>query len=259
MPLTLNEACLTPAFRGRAAVGRVHSVFDRAANIAIPLERGEIRLLTLLLPGTQKMPDSIGVSGLFLRGLTAGAPLALEAWETGGRLGGAGFFLSPWTGAARPLPRRGDPAVFRAALAGLGRESGLERLPPKARERAYAALARGDLNACIGLGPGLTPAFDDAAVGFLCALKTQGAPCPQIPGAALEDTTDISARYLRLAGEGYFSEALLRVARAAAEGEGLLPALQIAAEYGATSGVDGLEGFGLGLRFLAGETAGGVL
>ncbi len=247
MPCEELTAYLPPALRGLSCAARVHSVFEHAANVALSLGNGEKRLLSLLPPSAFRMPDSLCVPQSILRMMRPELELSFDSRGQTVHIGAVGFRLSDWTGKAVSFPTKPDAAKFAAAFKLLQRPTGFEHLPIETRQRADNALKNGVLSSMLGLGAGLTPSFDDAVVGYLCARRSFGLPYPALSEKALMETTDISAKYLRLADEGYFSEALLDVAQALHDGNDLLPFLHCAADFGATSGMDALYGFSIGL------------
>lgn len=108
------------------------------------------------------------------------------------------------------------------------------------------------LRPIVGRGPGSTPAGDDALVGMLAVLHRATPPSTAAPivaavgtalGPLLGRTTTISAHFLRLALDGWFSERLLAVVDDLAITGGV-DARHLAAllATGATSGADALAG-----------------
>jgi hypothetical protein len=100
----------------------------------------------------------------------------------------------------------------------------------------------------VGLGPGLTPAGDDALIGWLAGIALLGADrrCEvlrQALRARLGRTTDVSRAHLEDALAGEFSEPLAQfanaLARTPAEAQRALADL---AALGATSGLDAAAG-----------------
>jgi hypothetical protein len=237
-------ARLTPSFREKAArSGAVHSVFTRVTNLAFAAEGGP-RLIALVAPGALRLPDSICALPALLLRLEAGMPARLGPDFL--QLAGSRLPLRPdlnWDGLIRSracAPRR---AEFLAAAAGI--RCALDDLPQALRRRAERAIVRGG-EKLWGLGRGLTPAFDDACIGAMAIYRAFGRPAPFRPD--LSATTDISARYLRLAAEGYFGEAVLDVVDALC-GEGDMEKSVCAlARVGATSGSDMLRGMVLAVK-----------
>ena len=105
----------------------------------------------------------------------------------------------------------------------------------------------------IGLGPGLTPSGDDALVGMEAGLHALGAPTAGFLASAvdgLEDrTTALAATLLRHAAAGEFAERLHRLVGAllGSDDETVATAIDRAASWGATSGMDSLFGVLIGL------------
>jgi len=122
--------------------------------------------------------------------------------------------------------------------------------------REDVASTRRAAGSLVGLGPGLTPAGDDALCGFMLGRWMAGnydRPVDlALRGVALSSggrTSDVSAVQLALAGEGRFGEALLSVAEALeARSSTLLAATERCLGEGATSGADALLGLVAGVR-----------
>ena len=123
--------------------------------------------------------------------------------------------------------------------------NGFLHLPEKARQRAVEALQREEWEGCLGLGCGLTPSFDDACVGWMAYRQAQGKSFPELKDLSM--TTDVSARYLRLAKEGYFGDLLLDLLQAIFQGKALEETISRLAKVGATSGCDMMEGIRLSM------------
>jgi hypothetical protein len=174
------------------------------------------------------------------------------------RVGGSAVELrgaQRWTG---PLPdpgevRRGaDLVVWATAAAAAG--SALTAAPYREPARhAVARLRDGDLGGAVttlaGLGPGLTPAGDDALAGMLLALRAIEGPGaePRLGAAvAVARTTRLSLALLRCAAAGQALAPVHQLLGAAARGDraAALAAATAVAEVGATSGAD----FCYGLR-----------
>jgi hypothetical protein len=126
----------------------------------------------------------------------------------------------------------------------------LEAVPGlAARAEAIGPLA--DPDRLLGRGPGLTPAGDDALVGYIAmaahARAAWGLPDPAPLAAALAArapgrTTRVSAALLAAAADGRYAPVLGAVCRA---GPDALPAaVARLAAIGATSGLDTLVGVG---------------
>lgn len=236
--MTPCEAYLGPAFEGPCA-GAVHSVFAHAVNLRLQTPAGW-RLVTLCAPGLPRLPDSIqapqGTPGQLREGMAASL--------SHGRLEAGPLILplarsADWDGRIAPLsgpPSYGPLLRLTHRLSG-----GFDRLPPEKARRALAALATPQAAQWLGLGPGLTPSFDDACVGFMAMCRAGGRRAPfSIPDDA--DTTEVSLRYLLLAGEGRFSEAVGDVVRAVFGRGDLERAVETLCRFGATSGADTLMG-----------------
>ena len=247
-------ARLTPAFSSGVCHGYIHSVFESAANAAFFLG-GEQRLLTLAARGMPKTPDSLSVPEPWLRLLAEGQEACLEVRETNGAFRADGQPLAftrdmGWDGHIPAYGGLPAASAFHGAADGL--EDGFCHMPPRAREAALAALTTPQAPQWLGLGPGLTPSFDDACVGLLAVCRAAGKPAP-FQFTDFSATTDVSARYLRLAQEGYFCEPLCELAEALfspGKSAGVRQRVIRMAAYGATSGKDVLRGVGAGLNLL---------
>ncbi len=145
----------------------------------------------------------------------------------------------------------------------------LPTLPAFARpasERLWQGLQQGDRKEIVhaaqqlaGLGPGLTPAGDDFLIGLMAALTlhppvltqhlSNADICAAIGNAAAQQTTRLSAQWLRCAALGEFGAAWHQLARALEKEEpaAMESALKRILASGATSGADALMGFGMGL------------
>jgi hypothetical protein len=165
---------------------------------------------------------------------------------------------------ARARARAGGCSWFDT---GAGLDLGLPRL-----RCAIDALAGHDPDAVerlmdvVGLGAGLTPSADDALIGALCLLSSQGTL-----SAALRDamagrfgrgtdtvTTDVSLSYLRLAVGGAFSLPIIRVVghlAAASSQADLDESVKALGRLGAMSGMDTAVGIQLACDVLAGPAS----
>lgn len=165
-------------------------------------------------------------------------------------------------------PRRSERAW---GLARVGRvRGGLEDIPiaRPALEALDASIRDGDRTAAaaaarglIGLGPGLTPAGDDALAGVESALYAVGHPAAGFLAAALLDvetrTTTLSVALLRHAARGEASERVQRLLDGllGPDPSAMAAAITLAVRHGATSGSDLLAGVLVGLDAATGEPA----
>lgn len=233
----MTIARLTAAL-DRPAKGRVHSCFGRTVNVAFGTQA---RLLTLVAPGLPRLPDSVEWPTEAMERLRPGDEAALteDCLTVGTRM--ERLVRDSWDGS---IPRYGvklDAAAFLALTGTL--ESGLDRLPSKLRRDAERAIVQGDAS-LVGLGIGLTPSFDDACVAAMALRRALGVP-GGFENLDVTRTTDVSARYLTLAAQGHFGQALCDV-MAALFGQGDLErAVSALAGFGATSGRDMLRGLRL--------------
>ncbi len=229
--------------------GVVHSVFDHAANLAVE-GKGRTRLVTLLPLGAPPVPDGVHVSRRVLAGLRVHMPVLLES------------NVLCMDGSAVPLMEKGCGELLLSLQPGrprleefleleAWRGSGFGLLPGAVREQAEAALIHGGAQRWIGLGPGLTPSFDDACVGAMAVYRAAGRAHP-FGGLEVSATTDVSARYLTLAMEGYFSRRVVDVVHALYNRKkDLRKSADALACLGKTSGRDVLLGMRGALQALA--------
>jgi hypothetical protein len=133
-------------------------------------------------------------------------------------------------------------------------------LPPLARGTVARAAVpiQAALSPMIGLGVGLTPSGDDFIVGYLAALWSQSARDATLPPllgllrAPIESMTaktgEISRQFILDASEGQFSEPLVDLVRAIADGDDERVAVTAARalRIGHSSGADALLGLLLG-------------
>lgn len=247
--------------------GTVAAVYRRAAYLRLPggivalvapgVPPGPLWIRGDPVPGeTEPLPQASPAGGQ--QGLGVDAPVSVsEDWleVAGMRLPIAA--TDTWIG---PLP---DPARLRAGL-----PLAMEILTTAPRSallgdpwrpallRAEAAVHRGELCGAAahlaGLGPGLTPAGDDALAGILLAhraLLGPGAEPHLLAAARSGVTTDLSAALLAWAARGQAVEPVhdLLTALAAGDWAGTVTAARGVASLGATSGADLLFGLRLGL------------
>lgn len=226
----LTPGCLLPC------QGRVHSIFERTANVM--MDSG--LLLTLAADGLPRLPDSICLPMQELARLTIGQPVSLTKEAL--HIGNAQFFLAhdaQWNGyLAKQTGTANAETLVRLTQLHPG---GLNLLPVRRMQQSITDLCTADAVRWIGLGPGLTPSYDDALVGVMAVCRAEGIT-PPFELTDLSVTTDVSARYLRLAREGYFGEYVLDVIHALYGRGDLTEAVERLAGIGATSGCDMLLG-----------------
>lgn len=239
-------ARLTPPLPlAMATWGTVHSAFERVVNLSFRLPEGE-RLLALCAPELPKVPDSIVVPARLLPLLREGMPVVLSPHVL--EIHGETLPLARdalWDG--RIARHAGRPSVAAFCQAAQALPAPAPSLSAAHWARAEAALLAGDAQRWLGLGPGLTPAFDDACVGAMAVCRAGGWPVP-FTLCDLSVTTDVSARYLRLAQEGFFGQPLGDAVEALFSGVDIVGSLRRLAAVGATSGHDMLRGMMLLLQ-----------
>ena len=223
--------------------GAIHSVFEHACNIMF----GK-RMMTVV-QGDERIPDSIRLSAeAFAQLVSAGKasqirlcetelswndasiPLHIDDWD-GSMLAGAFDAV----GILQAIRKAGIPKLALSAAAQDDLHTAAEAILLNQWTKSHRILQR-----LIGLGQGLTPSADDAVVGILATLRRSDGIRFPIPVELLERTTDVSAKYLRCAGQGYFSQRVLAIFEA--DTAGLPQALERTAAWGASSGSDMLHG-----------------
>jgi len=244
-------------------VGRVHSVFSRAINV----ECAGGRLLAVHGPGPLLAPFSVAVDdALRLSSIRPGEQIAF-----GARTRAADSLALAWESAAAVDCSAADAleasAVAPAHLPELrvrGAPSLDSPLGVQARAELAEGIARGDAGRVlaaarrlIGLGEGLTPAGDDCLVGALAVLHRarvpwltgDASPAVAIAHAAHGRTTAVGREFILHALDGFFSEPVLAVLRAASPDEARGAAAGLLG-LGATSGADTLAGMRLACQAL---------
>ena len=241
----MTHADLTPAF-GVDCEGAIHSIFRHAANAMMRLRSGP-RMITLAAPRTPYLPDSVRVPEGMLAALQISMPVRLQ----GDCLRVDGRRIPFVRRECKPVGAYGgcpEADAFLKETEPLA--SGFDMLPADIRLSADRALLTNDASRYIGLGCGLTPCFDDACVGVLAVCRAMGRDAPfKILGYSA--TTDVSARYLRLAAEGYFSGPVAALIDALFKGGSIPPRLEDLLAVGATSGSDVVYGIRKALRLLS--------
>ena len=252
---------------------RVHSVFRSSINVTTAGE-----LVTIAPDEAGGLPNGIlfaGAADFRALGIRAGMPVEIDGATM--RMLDAGLVIRladarPWSARmpaadGRRWPARSTTVHALACRDAHGTDAhaatvGLLAMPV-ARERldeVSRAVVRADTRAAaaaarplVGMGPGLTPSGDDALAGMEAALHALGHPAAGFLTAALDDvaerTTAVSATLLRHAARGEFAERTHRLlAELLGSDDAALPgAVERAAAWGATSGMDGLVGVLAGL------------
>lgn len=225
-------------------LGTVHSVFSRVVNVGFDTCEGR-RLLTFVTAETPCMPDSVCVPESLLEMLQLQDKLTMDRDTFS--VHGETYQIKQdelWDGRIKPRNKMPNLTPFIHATRQL--TSGFDRLPQDVRARADASLQSGDFEACLGLGFGLTPSFDDACIGAMAVSYMVAEPVPPI--ADLSMTTDVSAHYLRLATMGFFGQTLVDIIEALFVPNKLEKSIQALKTVGATSGSDMLYGVRMKIR-----------
>ena len=212
--------------------GTVAAVFSKAAYLRLPA--GLVALTTMEAP-----PGPIHARGPFpVHRLAAGDAVTIDGSVLGVELAGAAV----WRGALPDLAGVDTSVLDRApasALAGY----------PDHVARAVDHLDRGDLVAVVhtlaGLGPGLTPAGDDALAGILLVAGA-GDRAAACHAAGRARTNDIARAFLAWAARGQSIEPVHRLL-AATDAQTAEEALAALLRFGHSSGADLALGLRLGL------------
>lgn len=251
----ITRAVLTPFFRKAEFTGTVHSVFRRTVNFSFGG-----RLLTLAANDLPDMPDTVytdtdpesvagsvkpgdradfGAAGLRFAGARLALPRKMPAVKR--------FFGVPVTGAYVEKLSRSINTADKGGAAW--------RLPPERRKALFSSVERycrslyfgkaddSAVEEIIGLGYGSTPSADDMILGVSALFAGSR---PAFSEELLEKTTDISAKYLRAAGEGYYSAPLVAlISDPRAENAAAVAAA------GGYSGADTIDGLKIACRTLS--------
>jgi len=231
--------------------GRVIASFPKAVYASLP---GGI--LVLVAPDVHPGPLYVVVDGPPPE-VPAGAAIRAEAAHL--RAGGADISLGEaraWVGQLPSPAALGRGAVLLAEVAGeLAARSALHADPFRDRAtRARASLEAGDLTEAVahlaGLGPGLTPAGDDALAGALFVRRVLGgeeAEPALVDAACTARTNAIAWAFLSWAARGQALAPAHDLIGAAANGDrkGCETAAGALARIGETSGAD----FALGISW----------
>lgn len=260
------NAYLSTAFeQAQRLEGNVHSIFHHAINLAFVFPDQKIRLLTVL-DADEALPDSLILSADGFESLSRLKPREPISWQDGTILA-EGFKLhfnrDPWTGFLPPMALY--PRAIIQAFESLGLLYSPALAPHYLLEAEDALIATGksllagtpitgqNLLALLGLGQGLTPAFDDALVGLMAVICCKRSFPAFMSETDLMRTTDISAKYLRCAQEGYYSGRILSIFQAGESLPALTWAIKNAAMWGGSSGRDMLWGMMMMLKELLKE------
>ncbi len=245
--MAVAESSQTPAAESRTGGIRVHSVFRRVVNLT-----AGGRMLSLADESLGDMPDTLYLPAEWMDLLQN---VREKEWVIAGNgvLAVGGFLIrlpadmgSPMEGYT-PKPRNeGWAERLLEACESEKKESALKRLPDSWRTRVRTALEdytralrRGEngrkfAEQILGLGPGATPAADDAILAITAMLW----PAPvHFPDAMLARTSAISAKYLNCGQEGYYARMLTELLD-----DPTPERAHAVAACGATSGADMLYG-----------------
>lgn len=250
--VSLHPSGPVPSPFGIAGVGWPSARAGVATPVAV--ERRAGRVVALRLDGGRIVLDGATEADTRVpRGAPAPAleallPRALAQVRDGLLPLGAALLGVPGAGASSSTPALAAAlrAAARPALLGLARATAAAE-----PEACLVAAAR-----LVGLGPGLTPAGDDALIGWVVGLHASGDPhdarlldavARPLANLAARGTTDLSRALLAAALAGHLSEPAAAFVRRP-DGRHLAALLA----QGATSGGDFLAGYGLARRARSG-------
>lgn len=217
--------------------GTVAAVFSKAAYLRLP--GGLVALTTYEAPS-----GPVHARGRFdLARLAAGDVMTVDGSVAGVDLDGAQVWegtlpapadLEAGAGVALDVLRRAPPSALAAFAAQVARAT-------RHLERGELA---GAVEALTGLGPGLTPAGDDALAGIFMIERIRRGRAPAEVEAAR--TNDVAGAFLAWAARGQSVSPVHRFLTAAAgkDAAGATAALRSLLRYGQSSGAD----LALGLR-----------
>jgi hypothetical protein len=216
------------------ATGKLVSVFSKAAYLRLPA--GLVALTTREAP-----PGPIHARGDFpLHRFAAGDTVTVD-------LSGATI----WQGSAlRPAALAAGAGTVLDVLAGAPASALADPVFEPRRTRAVQCIERGDLDGAVdmlaGLGPGLTPAGDDALAGILLVHGAYDRAAA-IAAAGRAKTNDIARAFLAWAARGQSIEPVHRLLAAADRGQAGA-ALADLLRFGHSSGSDLAFGLQVGMR-----------
>lgn len=249
------------------ACGRVHSVFDRAVNVEITVQSADISLLTLLCEGSDVMPASLVTS------------MRSDAWSNYCKAGDNVIFTNDavYLNSAPFIGGVSAATVWKpvsdAEINDLPKLTYEEIAARNKRVKLYLkenritinkfeveSLDNLDVTNLLGWGMGLTPSGDDFLAGLLFAMYfaqiVYGRKCDMLPVIAhsvlqnmVAKTNQISRHFLRHAAEGLWGRATERfmLALFGNDDNALYKAILEKEAFGATSGIDEIQGIMFGL------------
>ncbi len=240
--------------------GRVMASFTRACYVEFPAG-----LVALVAPEVMPGPIHLVLDGappVDTRGTrvsVTGAALEAPGWSVDTR------GVAPWVGTLpEPTALIAGAGIALAAGRPVAARSALRTSPLLERaDRGRAALLAGDLDTIasllVGLGPGLTPAGDDALAGILLVLRCVLGERFESPALALDgaDTTMPSRAFLCWVGRGQALAPAHDLLNAAAAGDqaAAVAACEALGAVGDTSGPDFVLGIVWGLEAVSAEAA----
>ena len=268
---------LQPLLEGPPRTARVLGTGPAALFlITDPAPRASPTVLALCTYDAVRLPLAMVVGAGAVDSPWAGQVCAGDAVRVGAgcvRLRGMSIHVARWWAPARPHPvdhewlALATPMLLRLlserAVALPGAASTNLRCLRRSLATGDQGGARRAVDAMLGLGPGLTPAGDDAIAGLLLAVRHLGGP--GLPGPALfateqlgayvvmtapGRTTAVSAALLGLATQGHAAPQVIAVLDALATGCGLPGALSGLLRLGHTSGGDLALGVAAGARLV---------
>lgn len=248
--------------------GLVHSVFDKAVNIVTSGKNRDIALLTLLCADSDIMPAAL------ISSMSSGS------WREYCKIGDYVIFTKDviYLNSTPLIIGVSDAVIWKSVTC-----QDIKDLPKLSYEEMIArcehvelylegngikknifpveSIVHFDVVNLLGLGDGLTPSGDDFLAGMLFAMyfvrmvyKWETDLLSAITDAILQNltakTNQISGHFLRYACEGLWGRATERFMLALFENDDdmLYKTIMEKASYGATSGIDEIQGIMFGLR-----------
>ena len=258
------SATLRSLLDGPPRPARVLGVGPAALFVIMPEARGVFALCT---HDAVRLPLAIVVAASSAAAPWAGRASAGDPVTVGGGsvcLPGLTIHVARWWAPARPhLVDDGRLVLTTPVLRELLGEAAIDlpgAISANLRRLRLALVtghhegARRAVDAMLGLGPGLTPAGDDAVAGLLLAVRHLGEPREgavmrlraHVLATAPRRTNAVSAALLGQAAQGYAAPEVIAVLSALATGCGLPSALRSLLLVGHTSGGDLAQGIASG-------------
>ena len=249
------SVCLRPLLAAEPRPARVIGVSAAALYLAVARAGDPVPIVAVVSADGIRLPNSVVVASRAASRPFEGVRQGQSAMVGAGgvRIGEWGVRVARWW-APRPTRRPVQSHLLRTGLVALTAERPFGLVPASVTDRLdrlAAALRAHDLplalawaRALVGLGPGLTPAGDDALAGLVLALGSFAWPDTelvarfgrQITAYAVGRTTALSAALLGHAAAGQAADEVVDVLDALAGRRPARPAVERLLRVGHTSG-----------------------